>query len=68
MGATYDRTHTLMLDEMGGVGQKNAEDFRHVYRLFDGFPRFTRDEWFCCRIDGICRFLRLAMPIVSQFK
>lgn len=22
VGATYDRTHTLMLDEMGGVGQK----------------------------------------------
>ena len=22
VGATYDRTHTLQLDEMGGVGQK----------------------------------------------
>jgi NAD(P)H-quinone oxidoreductase subunit 4 len=30
VGATYDRTHTLMLDEMGGVGAKNGQNFRHV--------------------------------------
>jgi NAD(P)H-quinone oxidoreductase subunit 4 len=27
VGATYDRTHTLMLDEMGGVGQKMKKIF-----------------------------------------
>jgi NAD(P)H-quinone oxidoreductase subunit 4 len=27
VGATYDRTHTLMLDEMGGVGQKMQKIF-----------------------------------------
>ncbi|ACK69980.1 proton-translocating NADH-quinone oxidoreductase, chain M [Gloeothece citriformis PCC 7424] len=27
VGATYDRTHTLMLDEMGGVGQKMKKMF-----------------------------------------
>lgn len=27
VGATYDRTHTLMLDEMGGVGQKMRKIF-----------------------------------------
>ncbi len=27
VGATYDRTHTLMLDEMGGVGQKMPKMF-----------------------------------------
>ena len=27
VGATYDRTHTLMLDEMGGVGQKMPRIF-----------------------------------------
>ena len=27
VGATYDRTHTLMLDEMGGVGQKMKKVF-----------------------------------------
>jgi NAD(P)H-quinone oxidoreductase subunit 4 len=27
VGATYDRTHTLMLDEMGGVGQKMPKIF-----------------------------------------
>ncbi|MDJ1183810.1 NAD(P)H-quinone oxidoreductase subunit 4 [Roseofilum casamattae] len=27
VGATYDRTHTLMLDEMGGVGQKMRKMF-----------------------------------------
>lgn len=27
VGATYDRTHTLMLDEMGGVGQKMNKMF-----------------------------------------
>ncbi|NJO65422.1 MAG: NAD(P)H-quinone oxidoreductase subunit 4 [Richelia sp. RM2_1_2] len=27
VGATYDRTHTLMLDEMGGVGQKMGKIF-----------------------------------------
>lgn len=27
VGATYDRTHTLMLDEMGGVGQKMSKMF-----------------------------------------
>lgn len=27
VGATYDRTHTLMLDEMGGVGQKMRKVF-----------------------------------------
>jgi len=27
VGATYDRTHTLMLDEMGGVGQKMKKLF-----------------------------------------
>ena len=27
VGATYDRTHTLMLDEMGGVGQKMSKIF-----------------------------------------
>jgi NAD(P)H-quinone oxidoreductase subunit 4 len=27
VGATYDRTHTLMLDEMGGVGQKMRKSF-----------------------------------------
>jgi NAD(P)H-quinone oxidoreductase subunit 4 len=27
VGATYDRTHTLMLDEMGGVGQKMGKMF-----------------------------------------
>ncbi len=27
VGATYDRTHTLMLDEMGGVGQKMQKMF-----------------------------------------
>ncbi|MFM1842603.1 MAG: dehydrogenase subunit 4, Involved in photosystem cyclic electron flow [Cyanobacteriota bacterium] len=27
VGATYDRTHTLMLDEMGGVGQKMKKGF-----------------------------------------
>ncbi len=27
VGATYDRTHTLMLDEMGGVGQKMPKLF-----------------------------------------
>lgn len=27
VGATYDRTHTLMLDEMGGVGQKMKKSF-----------------------------------------
>jgi NAD(P)H-quinone oxidoreductase subunit 4 len=27
VGCTYDRTHTLMLDEMGGVGQKMKKTF-----------------------------------------
>lgn len=27
VGATYDRTHTLMLDEMGGIGQKMKKGF-----------------------------------------
>jgi NAD(P)H-quinone oxidoreductase subunit 4 len=27
VGATYDRTHTLMLDEMGGIGQKMGKMF-----------------------------------------
>lgn len=27
VGATYDRTHTLMLDEMGGIGQKMKRSF-----------------------------------------
>lgn len=27
VGATYDRTHTLMLDEMGGIGQKMKKMF-----------------------------------------
>ncbi|MBP5974776.1 NAD(P)H-quinone oxidoreductase subunit 4 [Brasilonema sp. CT11] len=27
VGATYDRTHTLMLDEMGGVGKKMSKMF-----------------------------------------
>ena len=27
VGATYDRTHTLMLDEMGGIGQKMKKIF-----------------------------------------
>jgi NAD(P)H-quinone oxidoreductase subunit 4 len=27
VGATYDRTHTLLLDEMGGVGQKMRKMF-----------------------------------------
>ena len=27
MGATYDRTHTLQLDEMGGVGQRMRKMF-----------------------------------------
>ena len=27
VGATYDRTHTLMLDEMGGVGKKMSKIF-----------------------------------------
>ncbi|MGB5772107.1 MAG: proton-conducting transporter membrane subunit, partial [Crocosphaera sp.] len=27
VGATYDRTHTLMLDEMGGIGQKMKKVF-----------------------------------------
>lgn len=27
VGATYDRTHTLMLDEMGGVGQRMSKMF-----------------------------------------
>ena len=27
VGATYDRTHTLMLDEMGGIGQKMQKVF-----------------------------------------
>ncbi|TVQ64738.1 MAG: NAD(P)H-quinone oxidoreductase subunit 4, partial [Spirulina sp. DLM2.Bin59] len=27
VGATYDRTHTLMLDEMGGVGKKMKKAF-----------------------------------------
>ena len=27
VGSTYDRTHTLMLDEMGGVGQKMKKIF-----------------------------------------
>lgn len=27
VGATYDRTHTLMLDEMGGIGQKMKKSF-----------------------------------------
>ncbi|MBD2022298.1 photosynthetic/respiratory NAD(P)H-quinone oxidoreductase subunit D1 [Leptolyngbya sp. FACHB-36] len=27
VGATYDRTHTLMLDEMGGIGQKMPKIF-----------------------------------------
>jgi NAD(P)H-quinone oxidoreductase subunit 4 len=27
VGCTYDRTHTLMLDEMGGVGQKMSKVF-----------------------------------------
>ena len=27
VGATYDRTHTLMLDEMGGVGQRMPKIF-----------------------------------------
>jgi len=27
VGSTYDRTHTLMLDEMGGVGQKMKKTF-----------------------------------------
>jgi NAD(P)H-quinone oxidoreductase subunit 4 len=27
VGSTYDRTHTLMLDEMGGVGQKMKKNF-----------------------------------------
>jgi NAD(P)H-quinone oxidoreductase subunit 4 len=27
VGATYDRTHTLILDEMGGVGQKMPKIF-----------------------------------------
>lgn len=30
VGATYDRTHTLMLDEMGGVGQK----MRKIFAMF----------------------------------
>ncbi|MEB3228810.1 MAG: NAD(P)H-quinone oxidoreductase subunit 4 [Synechocystis sp.] len=27
VGSTYDRTHTLMLDEMGGIGQKMKKGF-----------------------------------------
>ena len=27
VGSTYDRTHTLMLDEMGGIGQKMKKTF-----------------------------------------
>jgi NAD(P)H-quinone oxidoreductase subunit 4 len=27
VGATYDRTHTLMLDEMGGIGKKMKKSF-----------------------------------------
>lgn len=27
VGSTYDRTHTLMLDEMGGIGQKMKKSF-----------------------------------------
>ena len=30
VGATYDRTHTLMLDEMGGVGKK----MRKIFAMF----------------------------------
>jgi len=30
VGATYDRTHTLILDEMGGVGQK----MRRIFAMF----------------------------------
>jgi len=34
LGTTYDRTHTLMLDEMGGVGRSGR---LYMFHLFDGF-------------------------------
>jgi NADH:ubiquinone oxidoreductase subunit 4 (subunit M) len=47
VGATYDRTHTLILKEMGGVGKKDAEDLCHVHHLFLGVAGAARHEWLC---------------------
>ena len=55
VGATYDRTKTLKLDEMSGVGQK----MRIMFALWTACSlaslAFTRYEWICIRIDGIYR-------------
>lgn len=55
VGATYDRTHTLMLDEMGGSGTENEKNFCHVDNLLPCIPCITRYERFCGRINGIYR-------------
>jgi len=44
--------HTLMLDEMGGVGQKMRK-ICHVHHLFSFFS-IAWDERVCGRIDGVC--------------
>ena len=46
MGATYDRTHTLQLDEMGGVGQKMRIMFA-LDRVLPGVIGLARNEWLC---------------------
>lgn len=47
VGATYDRTKTLKLDEMGGVGQKNAYYVCIMDCLLSCFSCLTRYEWIC---------------------
>ena len=46
VGATYDRTHTLLLDEMGGIGQKMRDHVRPLDRLRPCLSSPARDERF----------------------
>jgi hypothetical protein len=67
VGATYDRTHTLQLDEMGGVGQKMRKMFALWTGLLPCLPGPAGHEWICVGADGVCglchrRRLHPALP------
>ena len=51
VGATYDRTHTLQLDEMGGIGQKMRIMFA-LWTVCARLPGPARHERVRERTDG----------------
>jgi NAD(P)H-quinone oxidoreductase subunit 4 len=55
VGATYDRTHTLMLDEMGGVGQK-------MHKIF---AMFTACSMASLALPGMSGFVAELMVFVG---